>query len=173
MTNVTTARSIIREKAFQALYLLSNRQNISIDEALTQTLDSSVQSQEDVELEVLLKSNMPEAYKSDSIVKDALEFLNKLVYGVDEHKEKIDETISKHLKNRSLERIERTNHIALKIAIYELMFDKSNAPSIVLDEAIELTKRFNDDSSGKFVNGVLQSVLNDMNEDINSVSETE
>lgn len=172
MTNVTTARSIIREKAFQALYLLSNRPSISIDEALTQTLDSSVQSQDEVDLEALLKSNMPQAYKSDSIVKDALEFLNNLVYGVDEHEDEIDQTISRHLKNRSLERIERTNHIALKIALYELLYDKTNAPSIILDEAIELTKRFNDDSSGKFVNGLLQSVLNDMNEDTTTQTES-
>lgn len=165
MSNDASAKSIIREKAFQALFLLASRFEFSTEDAIMQTLYSGIQPEE-VEkpsAKDLLRLNMPKAYRSDRIINDSYEFLQDLIAGVRNHSDSIDQTISKHLKNRSIDRIETSNLIALRLAVYELNSENDVAPSIVLDEAIELTKRFNDDKSGKFVNGVLQSVLNDFN----------
>lgn len=162
MTKQASARSFIREKAFQALYLMTNRKNLDYDQALHQTLASGSDS-EDSSLEEMLRDNMPTLYKSEGIVEDGLNFLKNLVSGVADNQEAIDQTISQHLKNRSLNRLERANHIALSIGVYELLYDKDLPASVVIDEAIELTKRFNDDTSGKFVNGVLQSILDQEN----------
>lgn len=161
MTNLTTARSIIREKAFQALYLLSTRQELKVDDALAQTLDSHAEL-EVTDLSELLKNNMPEAYQGKGIVNDSLVFLKQLVQGVRDNQEAINETISQHLNKRSLSRVELANHVILSLAVYELVYLKENAPSIIIDEAVELAKTFNDDPASKFVNGVLQSVVNEL-----------
>lgn len=163
MSNGVSARSIVREKSFQALYLLSSRDELSVDDAIIQTLNTGAQTDDDENPSVkeLLRMNMPKEYRSDRIVDDSYYFLYQLVTGVQDECESIDQTIGKHLKSRSIHRLEISNLIALRLAIFELNSDNDVAPSIILDEAIELTKRFNDDKSGKFVNGVLQSVLND------------
>lgn len=158
MSKQASARSIIREKAFQTLYLMSNRQTLAYDQALHQTLASGSDSN-DLSLKTLLKDNMPTPFKNDGIVEDSLNFLTNLVTGVADNQESIDQTISQHLKNRSLNRIERANYIALSIAVYELLYEKELPASVIIDEAIELTKRFNDETSSKFVNGVLQSII--------------
>lgn len=165
MNNGASARSIIREKAFQALFLLTSRFELSTEDAIMQTLYSGIQPEvvEKPSAKDLLRLNMPKIYRSDRIIDDSYAFLQDLIVGVRNHSDSIDQTISRHLKNRSIDRIETSNLIALRLAVYELNSENDVAPSVVLDEAIELTKRFNDDKSSKFVNGVLQSILNESN----------
>lgn len=162
MTNQSPARSIIREKAFQVLYLMKTRPNLSVQEAVEQTLSGKADSEAE-SLEDMLKANMPDAYKADKIVADNLNFLKTLVSGVTDNQDDIDDLISHHLTSRPLNRIDHANHVALSIGVYELKFNKELPTSVVMDEAIELTKRFNDDKAGKFVNGVLQAIIDEEN----------
>ena len=76
-----------------------------------------------------------------------------------DHEEYLDKQIGPQLKKRSLNRLDQTDHVILQVASYELLFQEDLAPSVVIDEAIELAKRFNDDKSSKFINGVLQAIL--------------
>ncbi len=78
--------------------------------------------------------------------------------GVQEHQEAIDKTITNHLKNWTLNRLERTNLLLLRLATYELLYQPDVDKRIVMNEAIELTKTFNDEKASKFVNGILQSI---------------
>ena len=93
------------------------------------------------------------------MAEENLAYLTDLVTGVRENQKFLDEQLEKRLKNWSIQRIEITNLLILRLAAYELYFHEEIDPRIVINEAIEITKSFNNDDASKFVNGVLQGIL--------------
>lgn len=155
---MTTVRRVIREKAFQSLFQLATHEELTVDEAIQLALDSTLSHKDDRTIEEAMASVLPEEKNNAEIVSDALAYLKVLVTGVQEHRDEIDQTITKHLKNWTINRLERTNLLLLRLATYELVYQPDVDKRIVMNEAIELTKTFNDDKSSKFVNGILQSI---------------
>ena len=90
---------------------------------------------------------------------DEIKYINEVYNGIKENKEKIEKMISDNLKEKwTIERISKIDIAILKVAIYELIY--SNLPyKVVINEAVELAKKYGDDSSRAFVNGVLASVV--------------
>lgn len=154
-----TVRRFIRIKAFQALFQLSNNQQSTTEEAISFAIRHPMMTEEedlnDLEALKIVFPGDPENKKS---VQEAYDYLNKLVNGVLEHQELIDEKIDSRLEDWSLKRIDLPNLLLLRISTYELLFEDIS-PKIVMNEAIELTKSFNDEKASKFVNGVLQGIL--------------
>jgi N utilization substance protein B len=74
----------------------------------------------------------------------------------------IEAMLQKHSENWSLERIASLDRSILRVAIYELLYTDTPAP-IVINEAIEIAKKYSSESSGKFVNGVLDAVNQELN----------
>jgi N utilization substance protein B len=155
---VTTVRRVIREKAFQSLFQLATHDGLTVDEAIQLALGSTLSFKEERTLEEAMELVLPEEKSNEGIVNDALAYLEILVRGVQEHRDDIDQTITKHLKNWTINRLERTNLLLLRLATYELLYQPEVDKRIVMNEAIELTKTFNDEQSSKFVNGILQSI---------------
>jgi len=85
------------------------------------------------------------------------EFCDRLVLGVETHRETLDIEISAYLKNWSLERIATMDRLILRMAFYELTIDKKVPWKVVIDEAITLSKLFSSDKSPTFINGVLHA----------------
>lgn len=84
--------------------------------------------------------------------------VDQLVRGVADRTTVIDELISSHSRDWSIERMPTLDVIVLRIGIYELL-DRPDVPvAVVIDEAVELAKTFSTDDSGRFVNGVLAAV---------------
>ena len=85
-------------------------------------------------------------------------FAADLLQGVRTHRETIDATIEKALQNWDLSRVSATDRNILRLGVYEL--EKTDTPpAVVINEAIELAKRFADQQSHKFVNGVLDRII--------------
>jgi N utilization substance protein B len=85
-------------------------------------------------------------------------FLDLLCRGVLEYLDDFDKKIVEASKNWSLERIAILDKIILRLAIFEL--EKTETPvKVVLNEAIELAKRYSTGNSGKFINGLLDSLI--------------
>lgn len=82
-----------------------------------------------------------------------------LVSGVEQHRSRIDAAIADHARGWPLERMPVIDRTVLRIAGFELLGRPEVPVAVVLDEAIELAKRFSTDDSGRFVNGVLASVV--------------
>ncbi|MFM7253962.1 MAG: transcription antitermination factor NusB [Ilumatobacteraceae bacterium] len=82
-----------------------------------------------------------------------------LVSGVEQHLSRIDAAISDHARGWPLERMPVVDRTVLRIAGFELLGRPDVPVAVVLDEAIELAKRFSTDDSGRFVNGVLAAVV--------------
>ncbi|MFE8695500.1 transcription antitermination factor NusB [Cytobacillus sp. FJAT-53684] len=86
-------------------------------------------------------------------------YLSKVVNGVLNHKESIDESIKQHLANWTLERLATVDRNLLRLAVYELQFGSEDVPpNVAIDEAIEIAKLYGDDQSSKFINGVLSKI---------------
>lgn len=87
------------------------------------------------------------------------ELLTRLVRGVTDETEEIDQIIAETAPAWPPEQINKVDLIALRMAIWELLFAKEVPPKVAIDEAIELAKEFGGASSGSFVNGVLGTVV--------------
>ncbi len=129
-------RSEIREQAFKLMYSLEIQKNENLEE----------------QVELYLESN-------DITNKNAVEYLKDAVLGVEQHKDTILENIEKNLKSDwKIERISKIDLVILKLAIYEIKY-KEIPYKVVINEAVELAKKYGEDTSKNFVNGILASVV--------------
>jgi len=85
-------------------------------------------------------------------------FSRLLIIGTIENIKTIDEMIKNHLQHWDISRLNRVDLAILRISVYTLMYQSEIAPSIVIDEAIGISKEFGTDDSYRFVNGVLDSI---------------
>jgi len=85
----------------------------------------------------------------------AREFALRLVRGVCDNLEHLDELLAQVITNWSISRLSRIDHNILRLAAYELLHLEDVPARATMDEAIELAKRYGDRNSGQFVNGVL------------------
>jgi N utilization substance protein B len=81
-----------------------------------------------------------------------------LVDGVGARREEIDELLATHARGWTLERMPVIDKSVLRIATYELLARPEVPTAVVIDEAVELAKRFSTDDSGRFVNGMLAAI---------------
>lgn len=89
----------------------------------------------------------------------AREFVKEMARGIKENNEEISEIISKNLKKGwTIDRISTVDLAVLKLAIYEIKYKKEPF-KIIINEAVNLAKKYGEESSPSFVNGVLASVV--------------
>lgn len=85
-------------------------------------------------------------------------FAEELILGVAENLEKIDQVIEEHSTNWALDRMARVDLSLLRMATYELLFRPETPTSVVINEAIEIGKRFGTKETPAFVNGILDKI---------------
>ena len=86
------------------------------------------------------------------------QFAGSLVQGTIDNFKHIDELIAKYADNWRIERMAVIDRNIIRMASYELLFREDIPPKVSINEAVELAKRFGDDDSERFVNGVLDKV---------------
>jgi len=111
-----------------------------------------------VPIEELTRFEWLEEEKRDKLDEGISAFSKILIAGTVENIKRIDDIIIKHLENWDIKRVNRVDLAILRISVYSLMYQKEIAPSIVIDEAIGISKEFGTDDSYRFVNGVLDSI---------------
>ena len=87
------------------------------------------------------------------------ELTRLLVAGVEQQGREIDDLIAAHAKGWTLQRMPTIDRNVLRIGVFELMSRPEVPVAVIIDEAVELAKRFSTDDSGKFVNGVLSAIV--------------
>lgn len=92
-------------------------------------------------------------------VDEAFRYAKSLVTGTLEHREEIDDLIRAQADNWRLERMPAVDRNILRLAIFEMLYERDVPKLVVVDEAIELAKRFGSEQSGRFVNGLLDGLL--------------
>ncbi len=128
-------RSQKREFAFKLLYQIEVQKEIN-EEAISLYLDNNQIADE-----------------------EAKEYISSIANGVNNNLEAIENMIQKNIKEEwKLERISKINLALLKLAIYEIKY--SELPyKVVINEVVELAKKYGEESSQSFINGVLASIV--------------
>lgn len=79
-----------------------------------------------------------------------------------EHLPVIDEHIQTAAPEWPIEKIAKIDLAILRLAVWELEFEKKNPPKVIIDEAVELGKSYGNEHSAKFINGVLGTIVKDI-----------
>jgi transcription antitermination protein NusB len=95
-------------------------------------------------------------WRSAKAAANTREFANRLFEGATKEAPTLDELIRKHTENWRFERLAAIDRAILRLAMHELRAGDT-PPKVVLNEAVELAKKFSSDESGPFVNGVLDA----------------
>ena len=101
-------------------------------------------------------------YNVEEIISSNLEidneFVRDIIYGVITYEDEIINIANKYMKNWDISRIDKTGAAILKMAIYDLKY--TDTPHIVvINEAVELAKKYSDDSVRKIINAVLDKMI--------------
>ncbi|WP_428897664.1 N utilization substance protein B [Parelusimicrobium proximum] len=100
----------------------------------------------------------------EKLGRENLLFFQDILEGVIKNVAQIDPIISKYAKNWTIDRMSVVDRSILRLATYELVFSKEETPvAAVIDEAIELSKKFSTENSSRFINGMLDQVKNERN----------
>lgn len=106
------------------------------------------------ELPLVLK----DYWSRQAVPAETREYCEWLVRGICEHQAEVDRTIQQASKNWRLERMATVDRNILRLAVFEMLFEKNLAPSIIMDEAIEIAKKYSGQEAANFVNGILDGV---------------
>ena len=116
----------------------------------------SIQISPDSELQEQIDLFM-EAEEIDD--KEAIEYINNVIKGINDHNEEIEKQISENIKQGwTIARISKVDLTLLKLGIYEILY--TDIPfKVVINEVVKIAKKYGDDSSSSFINGVLASII--------------
>ena len=89
-------------------------------------------------------------------------FAEPLIRGTLEHRAAIDEHIKRHVRNWDFNRIAAVDRNVMRLAIYEMLHREDIPPVVSINEAVDIAKKFSTQDSGKFVNGILDSVKKEL-----------
>ena len=129
-------RSEAREQAFKLLYSLQLIEDKDIEEQLNLFLE-----------------------ENNIVDKDAINYIKDIIIGTNKNNSEIEKTISENIKSDwDITRISKIDLTLLKLGIYEIVYSKLPY-KVVINEVVELAKKYGDDKSKSFVNGVLAGVV--------------
>lgn len=103
-----------------------------------------------------------ELTSEDIDLKDVdMEYVIRVLKGVQENKDALDVEIEKYLKNWKLNRLSKIDITILRVCTYEFLYENEIPNNVSINEAVELAKRYSADKSASFINGVLGSMIKD------------
>ena len=139
------SRTLARESAFKALFQLDFNHGDNDTRELY----------EELALETVLNEGR-------KISEGNQAYVRKVVKGTRDNLDKIDAIIAARLKaGWTLARIASVDRNILRLAVFEMKFDPSDTPvpvGVVINEAVELSKKYGTDDSGRFINGILNNI---------------
>lgn len=138
------ARRKSRQRALQVLFFADVRK-IDIGEAILTFYPSLYNAETDESTGEELPPPVPDA------------FMESLARGTTAQREMLDELIAKKAEHWRLDRMPLVDRNILRMAIYE-MKDEGTPPAVVIDEALELARRYSEEEAIPFINGVLDSI---------------
>ncbi len=117
-------------------------------------------------LDAIFQADLNEvAIATQSLGEDEIDqdYANTIIEGVKQNLVKVDEMISSSLKNWTIDRIPRVDRNILRLAVYELLFQKDVPVNVVISEAVNLAESLSTDDSASFVNATLATISKKLN----------
>lgn len=114
----------------------------------------------EVAMEILYQMEIQKSYEIDKMLAYYdetldLEYIKEVLNLWLDHKEEIEANITEHLKGWKLDRIAKIDLSILRLGITEILYDNAIPVKVSINEAVNLAKKYVDEKSGKFINGVL------------------
>ena len=117
-------------------------------------------------LDIILENDDTDWAALDSVPsKDAIRYGKKLYKMVIKIKDELDDLIKERSENWSINRITLLDRLILRMSLAEMIYEEDVPPKVSISEGVEIAKYFSTDESGSFVNGILDSVYNDIVKD--------
>ena len=98
-------------------------------------------------------------------------YIKNAYYTISEQKETVDEWIGRHAHGWKTQRLSKMSRSILRLGVYEMLYEKEIPYSVTINEAVELTKTYDDPKARAFINGVLNSVKNELEAEGNKKSD--
>ena len=92
------------------------------------------------------------------VLKGAMDFSERLVKGVEQHRKELDRIIEQYSSNWRVDRMTHVDRTILRIATYEILYCDDIPPRVAINEAIDIGKKYGSEDSGAFINGILDKV---------------
>ncbi len=106
------------------------------------------------------------AFAEGKYEEDTRAFARQLVLGTMQQREHIDAVIAKHAREWTLDRMANIDRNVLRLAVYEILYLPDVPPGVSVDEAVEMVKKYSTAESGRFVNGILGSLVRNLDEEM-------
>lgn len=90
------------------------------------------------------------------------EYIRRAYFGVCEKRDKLDEMIGRHSNGWRPDRIAPVSRNLLRLCVYEMLFEEDVPTAVAINEAVELTKKFDEPRAKSLVNGILNSIKNEL-----------
>ena len=151
-----------RERAVQFLFQHDLNPPENLDEALAQFWESqraAALAEEKGKATWGEKHELPPPSAEEA---EMQQFAEPLIRGALENREEADALIRKYCKNWDLPRIAAVDRNILRLAIFEMLHRDDIPPVVSINEAVDIAKKFSTQDSGKFVNGILDSVKKEL-----------
>ena len=100
-------------------------------------------------------------------------YVEKAYFSICEHRDEIDAMIGNHAKGWKTSRLSKLSRSILRLGVYEMLYETEIPYSVSINEAVELAKKYDEDRARPFINGVLNSVKNELESGVADVSDTE
>ena len=100
----------------------------------------------------------PEFWRGQKVSSESKEFADRLVAGVRDQRLELDRWIVGSARNWRVERMATVDRNVLRLAVFEMLHDDDTPPAVVIDEAVEVAKKFGSADSGGFINGILDAI---------------
>ncbi|EJP6473403.1 transcription antitermination factor NusB [Clostridium sp. FAM 1755] len=98
-------------------------------------------------------------YESVDLKDVDIDYVKRIIKGIEENREEIDEKIKGNLKNWKIERLSKVDLSILRLCTYEFKFEEDIPNKVSVNEAIELAKKYSGEKSATFINGVLGKMI--------------
>ena len=110
---------------------------------------------DETNVEIFATSVEDREIPSDGYIKNAY-------FGISDNREEIDGTIGKHANGWKTSRLSKLSRSILRLAVYEMLYETEIPYSVSINEAVELSKKYDEDKARPFINGVLNSIKNEL-----------
>ncbi len=104
------------------------------------------------------RSDLNDFYVFRGLSPAARRFCQQLAEGILQELSKIDALLIQHIHNYQLSRLSAVDRNVLRLAIYEMLYSPETPRAVIIDEAINIAKKYGSQESGGFVNGILDEI---------------
>jgi N utilization substance protein B len=140
---LTHSRSIGRELAMQYLF----QRDLNNPDAMPPLEGFFEQTLEALEI------------KSNRYTRKGREYAEKIINGIQNSQERVDELIQNNCRQWSLERMSAVDKNIMRVAVYEMLFEEAVPPIVSINEAVVIARDYSGEQSGNFINGILNGVM--------------